>query len=343
MNFDYIEKLFLKFKLINKTNEFQPTFLELSGYPHYENVCSNILAFFFDTSNPHNLKDLFIKSLVQSVFKDTVWEGNLETISISREYKADENKRIDLVIETLDSVFVIENKIFHWLHNDLQLYKRTIDRNYLDKNKVYLVLSIKKENVDNDFIAITYDEFFSKLKNNFGYYSINANNKYILYLFDFIKTIENLNKMNDVNSKMVDFFIENKNEIDELINEKTIIYKQLYNECNTILSLVSDEFPNFYKKWIWEKNTIVFDFKVGDRIIAIDCTVDLDKIDCDIFDRKGFGIYEILDELELIKNNSFEKNGRGYQLLTKESKFYQIDKVEIITFLEKILQQIIIK
>ena len=28
-----------------------PTFMEVAGYPHYENVCSNILAFFLDPKN----------------------------------------------------------------------------------------------------------------------------------------------------------------------------------------------------------------------------------------------------------------------------------------------------
>ena len=29
-----------------------PTFQEISGYPHYENVCSNILAFYLDPGKP---------------------------------------------------------------------------------------------------------------------------------------------------------------------------------------------------------------------------------------------------------------------------------------------------
>ena len=30
------------------------TFMEIAGYSHYENVCSNILAFFMDPEEPHD-------------------------------------------------------------------------------------------------------------------------------------------------------------------------------------------------------------------------------------------------------------------------------------------------
>ena len=42
-----------------------PTFMEVAGYPHYENVCSNILAFFFDPSKPHGLGTLFLDALAR--------------------------------------------------------------------------------------------------------------------------------------------------------------------------------------------------------------------------------------------------------------------------------------
>ncbi len=41
------------------------TFFDVSGFPHYENVISNILAFFFDVNEEHGLKDLWLKSLFE--------------------------------------------------------------------------------------------------------------------------------------------------------------------------------------------------------------------------------------------------------------------------------------
>jgi hypothetical protein len=35
-----------------------PTLMEIAGYPHYEIVCSNILAFYLDPEEPHGLGTL---------------------------------------------------------------------------------------------------------------------------------------------------------------------------------------------------------------------------------------------------------------------------------------------
>ena len=43
------------------------TFMEIAGYPHYENVCSNFLAFFFDPEGPHGLGSLFLDALFDSL------------------------------------------------------------------------------------------------------------------------------------------------------------------------------------------------------------------------------------------------------------------------------------
>lgn len=37
------------------------TFTEISDYPYYEQICSNILAFYFDVIREHNLENLILK------------------------------------------------------------------------------------------------------------------------------------------------------------------------------------------------------------------------------------------------------------------------------------------
>jgi len=55
------KKLIKEFKKIPKKDEVLHTYLEICGQPHYENVCSNILSFFFDTKRNHKFKDLVLK------------------------------------------------------------------------------------------------------------------------------------------------------------------------------------------------------------------------------------------------------------------------------------------
>ena len=59
------DNLLDEFGKLPKRPERQPTFLEIAGYPHYENVCSRILAFFFDSGKPHGLGTLFLDALAQ--------------------------------------------------------------------------------------------------------------------------------------------------------------------------------------------------------------------------------------------------------------------------------------
>ena len=56
MQTDLLTKLLIDFKSIPQYKRTK-TFMEISGYPHYENVCSNILSFYLNPANEHGLKD----------------------------------------------------------------------------------------------------------------------------------------------------------------------------------------------------------------------------------------------------------------------------------------------
>lgn len=111
-------KILFDFKSIPRYKRTK-TFMEVAGYPHYENVCSNILKFYFDPANEHGLKDLVLNSLLQIVDKDFKLDTDFEEIRIYREYETKKNNRLDLFILTENFAIGIENKIFHHLHNDL--------------------------------------------------------------------------------------------------------------------------------------------------------------------------------------------------------------------------------
>jgi hypothetical protein len=53
------------FHSVPRQEPVRPTFMEISQYPHYENVSSNILAFFLDPSNPHGLGSLCLDALLE--------------------------------------------------------------------------------------------------------------------------------------------------------------------------------------------------------------------------------------------------------------------------------------
>ena len=55
------KKLFEELRKIKSGPARRKTFMDISGYPHYENVVSNILSFYFDDSEEHGMKDLWFR------------------------------------------------------------------------------------------------------------------------------------------------------------------------------------------------------------------------------------------------------------------------------------------
>ena len=76
------------------------TFMEIAGYPHYENVCSNFLAFFFDPEGSHGLGSLFLDALLDSVGNAGEEEGLGGNVSVEREVVTGKGNRIDLLIKS---------------------------------------------------------------------------------------------------------------------------------------------------------------------------------------------------------------------------------------------------
>lgn len=108
---------------------------EISGYPHYENVCSNILAFYLDPQREHGLGNLVLGALLKCCGYELGKQN--EVVEIRREFSTHGGGRLDLLIVTDNYVVGIENKIFHHLNNDLSDYRKTIDFVSKGKSEIY--------------------------------------------------------------------------------------------------------------------------------------------------------------------------------------------------------------
>lgn len=339
------EKLFEEFKRLPKLSESNPTYMEIAGYPHYENVCSNILSFFFDTKQNHKFEDLVLKSFLDCVDESISDNYNLETIKIYREYTADENKRIDLVIECNDIVITIENKIYHWLANDLKLYENSINNDFNKKEKkIFIVLSLREEKIiSGSFKNVTYETFFQRLKQNLGFYFVNANNQYTTFLLDLIKSIENLTSMETINKEFFAFFIKNKEVIEEINTENYNLYASLHNVVRKVMNILPPSNEN-RKLWLYQKVDIVNDFTLEHGVVALDFVFDLDKVKASLWLRKNTsskGQYEILDQLQLIKEDpKTDKTDKGYIVFKEDVNFFEINPDDFAQKIENIINKI---
>ena len=243
----------------------------IAGYPHYENVSSNILAFYLNPNNEHGLGNLLLSSLMNLADGS---EKHQDTVQVSREVSTNKGGRLDIVIETDNQIIGIENKIYHHLNNDLNDYSASIDDwakpRELDTTKI--VLSLKNEENSFGFVNVTYEQYWAKIKENLGSYITTSSQKWILYLVDFMSTIEKLNGKNMEIDKNDQFFIENEEKITALINARNKFIDKLNRKVRDLLELI-DKPDECVSQWIYSKSCLVHDYNLSDNSIAFDLCI----------------------------------------------------------------------
>lgn len=148
--------------------EWKTTLFDIAGFPHYENVMSNVYAYFLDPNENHGLGSLFIDAL-QVILSSSY---DFDHVEIMREYTVTDQKRIDILIANtseeskhqIKQAIIIENKMFHLLNNDLDKYYAFFDK--LEKgNKRGVVLTLKPLTVsDHRYRNVTHQDWVDQIK-----------------------------------------------------------------------------------------------------------------------------------------------------------------------------------
>lgn len=167
----------------------EPTFFEITKFPHTEIVYSNILAFYFNIKKEHKFGDLILRALLKSA---NIKIGEIKQLNVFPEYLTKKGNRIDLVLCNEDFAIGIENKIYATISNDLVDYAETIEA--INNNCYKIILSLKDESEianKNGHINVTYDKFIKNIrdltKDKWDY-----SNKWHILLQEFMITIENM-------------------------------------------------------------------------------------------------------------------------------------------------------
>ena len=186
INFEEIKKIVDSFPELPKRER---SMIEIGGYRNDENVNSDYLAFFLREDEEHNLGCLFFDALLKVLKLDiALYQGDYE---VKRELTTKKGNRIDIVIQSKDKnwAIIIENKIYHYLNNDLQDYWDSVDV----KNKKGVILSLKEEHqtYHNDFKNITHEVLINRVKEKLGQKITSVNPKFLPFLQDFILNVEN--------------------------------------------------------------------------------------------------------------------------------------------------------
>lgn len=274
---EYYAGLFDEFSTLPKVVRKNPSLSELAGYPHYENVMSNILAFFFNSEEVHGFKTLFISSLIHSIGIN--FDTNLDTISVEREVMTDNGKRLDILIRTNNKIIAIENKIFANLYNDLGDYSNYL-RGQLKENEeeIKLVLSLNKitdarekaKMDDSGFMNVSYTEFTQEIKNRIGLYFEQGNPDYLVHIKDLIKTVENLINPISMNQAVVEFFKKYEEKYWELDAAYQNALSTLTTNIPTLRNMINvEDFKYKTTQGIWKKATLWHDIILPDKTAIV--------------------------------------------------------------------------
>lgn len=313
-------------KISTKTN-ISSNIFKICGFPHYEDVCSNILAFFFSSQKEHGLKNLFARALFDVIKIDF---NEFAIFNADTQIVTDNQKRIDILVTSDDYNIIIENKIYHLPNNPLDDYYKYVKDIYGEKT-IVVALGLKKLNFECEvkYKSITYTDFFNSLKKYIGTYISNINPKYSVLLYDFINNIESLIEK-PMDTELLHFFKQEdilkmhnnmQKKVKELNDYLLQIVEGVSNLVKDYMSGYKSEYEfDFYSYPKSRQNndeiyaTAVSDIKKGNKTFAIDCKLT----------PLGWSFYGFNRQTK--KLLSIEKSYNGKEVLIKDSKRFLLDE-----------------
>ena len=252
------------------------TFMEIAGYPHYENVCSNILAYFLDPEQQHGLGTLVLDALVNVRESDPSNESVGSNLSVEREVYTDSGNRIDIFIESDTHAILIENMIFAGVENPLADYTDYLDHRTpqdVAKRTFLLTLFPTDEGKDYEFENLTYATFVDRIRSRLGHHVSRADTRYLTLLLDVLNTLEYLKEGTRMNQRFVDLLAERKGDVESLLSELSEFTDELRKKVQQLRGLIDVDKHNNVHQRLYRERWGLFDDLAHNITVSDDLTV----------------------------------------------------------------------
>lgn len=249
-----------------------PTLMEIAGYPHYENVCSNILAFFLEPGRPHGLGTLFLDAIAQIGAIQNQGEAIDSNISVDREARTDAGNRIDILVQSDSHVILIENKIFAGVDNpfcDYAAYAEALEPAGRHINKFLLTLTPNNAGADHGFRNVTHGQLVHKIRELLGHYIAGADTRYLTFMLDFLHTLHNLQGGMVMIPEFVRFLAQRRDEVETFLAETRNFRGELRSKVERLRELIDiNDYPNVGQSLWRSGDDPLVDILVHDITIA---------------------------------------------------------------------------
>lgn len=284
MMLDATTKLLDDFRALPDRVERPQTFMEIAGYPHYENVCSNILAFFMDPEESHGLGTLVLDALASVSNIAMADKGIGGNVSVEREVNTNKSNRIDIMIESDDHAILIENKIHAGASNPFDDYVDYLDQkaNGRAKHKFLLTLLPTNEGSKWSFTNLTHEELVDQIRSLLGHYVSDADARYLTMFLDFLNTLENLKEGTRMNQEFLKMLSERDADIQGLLAEVKSFQDELRQKVKHLRDLIDvGEYETVERQDIWRKGTttlcdlVYHNIRISDNLlVAVEAIID---------------------------------------------------------------------
>jgi hypothetical protein len=279
MMLDAATKLLDEFRALPGRVERPRTFMEIAGYPHYENVCSNILAFFMDPEESHRLGTLVLDALASASNIAAADEGVGGSVSVDREVGTDAGNKIDILITSDDQAILIEKKIYAVASNPFHDYAAYLDRiaNGRAKHKLLLTLYPTSEGSSWGFKNLTHEELVGQIRSLLGHYVSGADARHLTMFLDFLNTLENFQRGSRMNQEFVKLLADRGDDIRSLFGDMKNFRADMRSKGEELNSLINVEgYPNI-EQGFWNNNIVdMFDNLYYRINVAEDLLVGID-------------------------------------------------------------------
>ena len=307
-----------------------PTFLEITRYPYYENVCSNILAFFFDPGKPHGLGTLFLDAIACLGKIEEQWLSS--NVEVTREEETKNGKRMDILIRSASHAVLIENKIWHRIDNPFCDYAKHLDSlEQSHKHKFLLTLNPVEDSTaqECEFKNITHEQLVKKIRERLGAHlgwtrrdGGVADTRYLTFMLDFLNTLDNLREGMAMDRELLEFVKSHNVHVERLLVRVKEFRKELRRKIDVLegeMMITLSHHPEV-KQWKWHGDREDEEYGLWDILgheiafaedfrVVIDAWVSPDGWRIEVFLKKGANKARLK---ELLGQLPYEKGGRGF-------------------------------
>ena len=233
----------------------EKTFFDTAIRNHYENPTTELLAFFLNPLESHELGDTFWSGFCDVVIAESKISSKLslgQIENLEREAVTHNSNRIDLMIETGSFLFLLEAKIYHQQHNPFEDYIEHAENRRRGRQILGLILSISGDSEVENWYGISYQQLINAVRPYLAeQIQTNPMNKWSLFAREFLLHLESYYRIQNLDMNRVQFIFDHYQEIQALQKLKTSTINEVVSKISQQLNQSIDDYDseNKYESW----------------------------------------------------------------------------------------------